>query len=48
MGRRIEKTMQAVVEARLCTKGGTVFFEGQDRNAGLEVHGNLKRLLSVL
>jgi hypothetical protein len=46
MGRRVEETMQAVVEARLISKDGTVVFKGQGCHAGLEVNGDLERLLS--
>jgi len=46
MGRRVNESLQAVVEVRLSTRDGRVVFEGQGRNAGLEVHGDLVRLLS--
>jgi len=42
----VNESLQAVVEVRLSTRDGKVVFEGQGRNAGLEVHGDLVRLLS--
>lgn len=47
MHRRVNETMQAMVTARLCTMDGEVLFEGAGRNAGMEVHGDLDRLLAM-
>jgi hypothetical protein len=45
MGIRVNETLQATVEARLLTHEGEVLFAGTGRNAGLEVQGDLERLL---
>jgi hypothetical protein len=45
MGIRVNETLQATVEARLETRAGEVIFNGIGRNAGLEVQGDLERLL---
>jgi hypothetical protein len=46
MGIRVNETLQATVEARLETRQGKLIFAGVGRNAGLEVQGDLERLLS--
>jgi hypothetical protein len=48
MGVRVPETLQAVVAVRLSTlEGGEArtLFEGSGRNAGLEIAGDLARLL---
>lgn len=45
MGIRVNETLLATVEARLRTRAGETVFEGVGRNAGLEVQGELERLL---
>jgi len=45
MGRRIQETLNSTVEIRLETLAGGVVFEGIGRHAGLEVMGDLPRLL---
>jgi hypothetical protein len=45
MGRRVDETLSATLETRLSTRGGQVLFHQTGRHAGLEVHGNLARLL---
>lgn len=47
MQRRVEETMLAELEVELSGPGGRVLFSGTGRNAGLEVHGDLDRLLSL-
>ncbi len=48
MHRRVDETLVSRVEVRLVERGagGAVRFEGTGRNAGLEVHGDLGRLLA--
>jgi hypothetical protein len=46
MGKRVAETLNAEVDVRLLNKRGGVVFEGRGRHAGLEVHGDLDRLLS--
>lgn len=46
MGVRVNETLKATVDVRLSTNEGDVLFSGQGRNAGLEVQGELERLLS--
>jgi hypothetical protein len=47
MGKRVPESLQAVVRVRLFTHDGRTIFEGAGRNAGLEVAGDLHRLLAV-
>ncbi len=47
MLQRVEETMLATVAVRLSTTGGDVLFEGTGRNAGLEVQGDVKKLLAM-
>lgn len=44
MHKRINETMTATVHVRLTTRDGKTLFEGEGRNAGLEVYGDLERL----
>lgn len=46
MGKRVNETMLSTVEVRLSSLSGELIFEGEGRNAGLEAHGDLERLLS--
>ncbi len=45
MGKRVDETMLSTVELRLSTLSGEEVFSGVGRNAGLEAHGDLERLL---
>lgn len=47
MGKRVDETLSATVEVRLSTLAGLDLFCGQGRYAGLEVHGNLDKLLAM-
>ncbi len=46
MGRRISETLDATIAVRLHNKGGSLLFEGTGRHAGLEVEGDIERLVS--
>ncbi len=46
MGKRINETMQSSIAVRLSTVTGGEIFSGTGRNAGLEAHGELERLLN--
>jgi hypothetical protein len=46
MGKRVTETLNAEVDIRLLAKEGEVIFEGLGRHAGLEVHGDIDRLLN--
>lgn len=45
MHKRVDETLQAIVETRLSTLSGRTIFSGIGRNAGLEVVGDLSLLL---
>lgn len=47
MGKRVAETLNAAVDVRLSTLAGTELFRGRGRHAGLEVHGDLARLLQM-
>lgn len=47
MGKRVDETLDATVAVRLSTLAGREIFSGQGRHAGLEVHGDLARLLAL-
>lgn len=47
MGKRVAETLNAAVDVRLSTLVGTELFRGRGRHAGLEVHGDLARLLQM-
>ena len=47
MGKRVAETLKASVEVRLSTLQGEVLFEEKGQFAGLEVNGDLERLLSA-
>ncbi len=47
MHKRVDETMQSSIQARLSTRAGNTIFEGLGRNAALEVHGDLERLLNT-
>src|SRR5690606_755662 len=45
MGRRVDETLDAVIDVRLSEHTGKVLFEGRGRHAGLEINGDIPRLL---
>jgi hypothetical protein len=47
MGKRVNETLNASVEVKLERQNGEVIYSGNGRYAGLEVHGNLPKLLSM-
>jgi hypothetical protein len=47
MGKRVDETLDAKIEVRLSSLTGGVLFEGQGRNAGLEVNGDIRRLVDM-
>lgn len=47
MGKRVDETLSATVEVRLATLDGREVFAGAGSYAGLEVHGNLEKLLAL-
>jgi hypothetical protein len=46
MGKRVTETLGAIVHTRLSRLSGEVIFEGEGRYAGLEVNGDLDRLIA--
>jgi tocopherol cyclase len=46
MGKRVDETLDASVEVRLSRLSGEILFEGSARYAGLEVEGELEKLLN--
>lgn len=44
---RVDETLNASVSVRLCTREGALIFEGAGRHAGMEVQGNLEKLLRL-
>ncbi len=48
MGKRVAETLNAAVDVRLSTHAGAELFHGRGRHAGLEVHGDLERLLQMV
>ena len=47
MGRRVDETLDASLQVRLSERGGRVLFEGRGRHAGLEINGDIPRLLAA-
>jgi tocopherol cyclase len=47
MGKRINETLKATVEVHLADKNGKTIFQGKGCYAGLEVHGDLEKLLAM-
>lgn len=47
MGKRVNETLQAQIVVRLTDLDGRVLFEGEGRNGGLEVEGDLQKLLAM-
>ena len=47
MGKRVDETLNAAVDVRLSSASGAEIFRGRGRHAGLEVHGDLGRLLHM-
>lgn len=45
MGKRVNETLKSTVDVRLVARDGSVIFDGRGRHAGLEVHGDIDRLL---
>lgn len=48
MLQRVEETMKATIDVRLLTLDGQVIFEDQGHHGGLEVYGDLERLLAAV
>jgi hypothetical protein len=46
MGKRVDETMLSTVDIRLSAVSGKLIFSGSGRNAGLEAHGDLDRLVN--
>jgi hypothetical protein len=47
MGRRVDETLDASLRVCLSERGGGVLFEGHGRHAGLEINGDLQRLMAA-
>lgn len=47
MGRRVDETLDASLYVRLSERNGRVLFEGRGRHAGLEINGDIPRLLAA-
>ena len=47
MGKRVNETLNASIEVRLTGKDGKIIFQGDGHYAGLEVHGDIERLLRM-
>lgn len=47
MGRRVDESISAQVDVRLSSREGALIFQGTGQNAGLEVNGDLQRLLRM-
>jgi hypothetical protein len=47
MGKRVNETLKASIEVRLTSKAGKTIFQGNGRCAGLEVHGDIEKLLKM-
>lgn len=47
MGIRVDETLDAWIDVELSDINGDVLYRGQGRNAGLEVNGDLERLLNL-
>lgn len=45
MGKRVDETLDAVIHVRLSQRDGRLLFEGLGRHAGLEINGDIPRLL---
>ena len=45
MGKRVDETLDATIHVRLCQRSGPVLFEGTGHHAGLEINGDIPRLL---
>ena len=46
MGKRVNETLDAALSVRLSDGSGKVLFEGRGRHAGLEINGDIPRLLA--
>jgi hypothetical protein len=47
MGKRVDETLNGTIDVRLSSLGGEVLFEGRGRYAGLEVNGDIHRLVQL-
>ncbi|MFW5709177.1 MAG: tocopherol cyclase family protein [Chloroflexota bacterium] len=47
MHKRVDETMRSTMHVRLSTRSGETIYEGEGRNAALEVHGDLETLLKT-
>ncbi len=47
MGRRVDETLDASLQVRLSDRSGQVLFEGRGRHAGMEINGDIPRLLAA-
>jgi tocopherol cyclase len=47
MHKRVDETMQSTIDVRFSELDGTLIYEGQGRNAALEVHGKLDDLVNL-
>ena len=47
MGRRVDETLDASLRVCLSERGGRVLFEGCGRHGGLEINGDIQRLLAA-
>lgn len=47
MHKRVDETMRSTIQVRFTHSDGKVIFEGEGRNAGLEVHGDLAGLITT-
>lgn len=47
MSKRVDETLNATVDVRLSTGSGQTLFSDRGRHAGLEVHGELERLVTL-
>ena len=46
MGKRVDETLDAALSVRLCDRSGRVLFEENGRHAGLEINGDIPRLMA--
>ncbi|MFC1530337.1 hypothetical protein ACFL6R_06445, partial [Gemmatimonadota bacterium] len=47
MHERVNETMKGIVRVQLTRRDGDIIFEGTGRQAGIEVQGDLDRLLAL-
>ncbi len=46
MGKRVDETLNADLSVHLSERSGKVLFDGKGRHAGLEINGDIPRLLA--